>query len=241
MAKKLEQTLSRNSVAAALAEYEKKRDFTKTAEPSPEAVGEGPRAKRESMREAKRDAKPIFVVQEHHASTLHYDFRLESDGVLKSWAVPKQPAMDPSVKRLAVRVEDHPLGYATFSGDIPEGQYGAGHVEVWDHGTYEPAGDGKAGRSVSGAIEDGKVEFVLHGEKLRGGFTLVRAFGGGKGGGGAKGGKSKRENWLLIKRKDDAARPRSRRRLLRGRVGPATGAAARRRPPPPRPASFRPA
>ena len=162
-----------------LDEYGKKRDFAKTSEPPP---GPGPAHQR-----------PIFVVQEHHASHLHYDFRLEADGVLKSWAVPKGPSLDPAQKRLAVRVEDHPLGYAGFAGTIPEGQYGAGHVAVWDHGTYEAV---PAGVSLTAGIAAGRIEFALHGDKLRGGFTLVRM----KGRGGGK------ENWLLIKKADEFAR-----------------------------------
>ena len=162
-----------------LAEYRKKRDFSKTPEPDPKP--------------GKKHKQTIFVIQEHHASHLHYDFRLEADGVLKSWAVPKEPSLDPSQKRLAVRVEDHPLGYAGFHGDIPAGQYGAGHVEIWDRGTYEPdASD----RTVAEGIDAGRLEFTLHGERLNGRFTLVRM----------KGGKGRKENWLLIKRKDAFAR-----------------------------------
>ena len=115
------------------------------------------------------------MVQEHHASHLHYDFRLEADGVLKSWAVPKGPSLDPAVKRLAVQVEDHPLGYATFAGTIPKGQYGGGTVKIWDHGVYESLmGEKAASQTVAEAIEAGRLEFVMYGEKLKGKFALIR-------------------------------------------------------------------
>src|SRR5205814_83815 len=137
--------------------------------------------------------RPIFVVQEHHARRLHYEFRLEADGVLKSWAVPKEPTLDPSQKRLAVQVEDHPLGYATFKGTIPEGQYGAGTVSIWDHGTYDNLLEDKPfPQSVTEGIESGRLEIALHGEKLEGRFALIRMgsrFGG------------KKPSWLLIKMK----------------------------------------
>lgn len=167
-----------------LEEYRAKRDFRKTSEP---AAGR-----------ARPHARPIFVVQEHHASRLHYDFRLEADAVLKSWAVPKQPSLDPAQKRLAVRVEDHPLSYATFEGTIPQGQYGAGTVTVWDHGTYDNVLAQKSNpQTVAAGIEAGRLEFVLHGRKLRGKFALIRMRGKAKG----------KENWLLIKMKDEFARP----------------------------------
>jgi bifunctional non-homologous end joining protein LigD len=164
-----------------LEEYRRKRNFRKTREPEPD-----------SPRKRSPGQKAIFVVQEHHASHLHYDFRLEIDGVLKSWAVPKEPTLDPSVRRLAVEVEDHPLEYATFEGRIAEGEYGAGDVRIWDHGTFELLGDSRSRESAADAIDRGKLEFRLHGEKLRGIFTLVRMKGRGE----------RKPQWLLIKKRD---------------------------------------
>lgn len=124
-----------------------------------------------------------FVVHEHHASHLHYDFRLEREGILRSWAIPKGPSMNPSDKRLALSVEDHDLEYIAFEGVIPKGQYGAGAVIVWDSGSYDTMEWG-----------DEKISFFLHGRKLKGGFTLTRLKGGGKG-----------KEWLLIKKRDEFA------------------------------------
>ena len=157
-----------------LEKYQKMRDFKKTKEPS-----------------GKTDKKPkgdkhIFVVQEHHASHLHYDFRLELDGVLKSWAVPKGPSEDPSVKRLAMEVEDHPLSYASFKGTIPKGEYGAGKVYIWDKGTWEVEGDAHEG------LKKGKLEFSLKGKKLHGKWLLVKTKWG-----------SNKNSWLLMKRPDE--------------------------------------
>ncbi|HUW32488.1 MAG TPA: DNA polymerase ligase N-terminal domain-containing protein [Planctomycetota bacterium] len=163
-----------------LKDYKTKRDFTRTKEPS------GKAKKGKTM-------QPIFVVQKHQATRLHYDFRLEIDGVLKSWAVPKGPSMNPADKRLAVMVEDHPYDYRDFEGTIPEGEYGAGTVMIWDQGTFEmQEGD------AADALERGALKIRLNGKKLRGGFALVRTAMGGK-----------KENWLLIKEKDEFAQAKS--------------------------------
>ena len=165
-----------------LDEYRKKRNFEK----SPEPAG---RARRSSRRR-------IFVVQKHDARRLHYDFRLAINGVLVSWAVPKGPSMNPAEKHLAIRTEDHPLEYAEFEGVIPEGQYGAGTVMVWDTGTYEP----QEGIPPKEQLARGKIDVELHGMKLRGGFTFVRT---------AKRSAdlSEKERWLLIKQRDEYADP----------------------------------
>jgi bifunctional non-homologous end joining protein LigD len=168
----------------ALETYRAKRDFRVTPEP-------GPRAR--EARPSRGHKKSIFVIQEHHASRLHYDFRLEADGVLKSWAVPKQPSLDPADKRLAVHVEDHPLDYASFKGRIPEGQYGAGMVYIWDKGTYENLST----VSIAKAIDAGRLEVLLHGKKLKGRFALVRM---------RKDQSKGKDNWLLIKMRDGFAR-----------------------------------
>lgn len=164
-----------------LKEYERKRDF----KASPEPKGNG----------RKRGGDdPIFVIQKHDARNLHYDFRLEVDGLLASWAVPKGPSTDPKDKRLAIHVEDHPLDYADFEGVIPEGMYGAGTVLVWDTGTYRNLMAEKDDPlSMAESIEKGHVEVWLDGEKLQGGYALVEMKGRGE------------NQWLLIKMKDDGA------------------------------------
>src|SRR6201996_8293609 len=165
-----------------LEEYRRKRVFSQTPEPPDKP----------SKEEGKR-----FFIQRHSARRLHYDLRLEMDGVLKSWALPNGPTLDPSVKRLAVHVEDHPLDYGSFEGTIPEGHYGAGDVIVWDRGTWEPVGGEGEARA---AYEAGKLKFVLHGDKLHGGWTLVRSHMRGSG---------DKEQWLLIKERDREAHSES--------------------------------
>ncbi|SCX79063.1 DNA ligase D [Pseudomonas sp. NFACC37-1] len=165
-----------------LDDYNRMRDFAATPEPA---------AKR-SRKSAKTAHALQFCIQKHDASRLHYDFRLELDGALKSWAVPKGPSLDPKAKRLAVHVEDHPLDYATFEGNIPEGHYGAGDVIVWDRGVWIPQGDAQE------AYEKGRLKFELQGEKLSGLWNLVRTHMPGK-----------QEQWFLIKHQDQAARPES--------------------------------
>ena len=160
-----------------LAEYKKKRDFTKTAEPAGRAVRS--RSKRRLQ----------FVVQKHDATNLHFDLRLELDGVMKSWAVPKGPSYDPKAKRLAMEVEDHPIEYNKFEGTIPEGEYGAGTVMLWDRGTYE-AEDGGGVESLREGYERGDLKIVLHGERLQGAWVLVRMK------------RPGRPQWLLIKHRD---------------------------------------
>ncbi|MDQ0475793.1 MULTISPECIES: DNA polymerase ligase N-terminal domain-containing protein [Chryseobacterium] len=163
-----------------LEEYNKKRKFNETPEP------EG--------KEKKSDNKLIFVIQRHSASRLHYDFRLEMDGVLKSWAVPKGPSLNPEDKRLAMMTEDHPFSYHDFEGTIPEGNYGAGEVEIWDSGTYEPLEkvEGKSDDLIMRhELHQNSLKFILHGKKLKGEFALVKMK------------NSKDPNaWLLIKHKD---------------------------------------
>jgi len=161
-----------------LRKYVAKRNFRKTAEPSDKSRASKGRGKR-----------LIFVIQKHAATRLHWDFRLEWGGTLRSWAVPKGPSLDPADKRLAVEVEDHPIAYARFEGDIPKGQYGGGHVDIWDDGTWEPVGDFARG------LSKGRLDFILHGKKLGGRWHLVRTRMQGK-----------QPQWLLIKSHDAAAR-----------------------------------
>src|ERR1700730_150780 len=166
----------------ALEEYRKKLDFTKTPEPA-------------GVVKQAKGAERYFCVQKHLASHLHYDFRLEHKGVLLSWAVPKGPSLNPADKRLAMRVEDHPLDYGDFEGVIPEG-YGAGIVMLWDRGTWEPEVD-----DVDDALEKGDLKFKLHGVKLKGSWVLVRTKGG-YGGRSSPGAGGESRTWLLIKHRD---------------------------------------
>jgi bifunctional non-homologous end joining protein LigD len=167
--------LACRSEGVGLTEYRRKRRFEKTPEPSGD-------------REPRRRGKALaYVVQKHRATALHYDFRLEWKGVLLSWAVPKGPSLDPSVKRLAMQTEDHPLAYATFEGIIPEGEYGGGTVMVWDRGTWTPEVP-----DVDAALRKGELKFALRGKKLGGSWVLVRT----------RGGPSGKTAWLLIKHRD---------------------------------------
>jgi DNA ligase D-like protein (predicted 3'-phosphoesterase) len=162
-----------------LSDYGEKRDFSVSSEP------------KGSM--GKTTEKPVFVVQMHDASSPHYDVRLEVDGVLKSWAVPKGPSTDPREKRLAIATEDHPLVYADFEGVIPEGEYGSGTVLIWDRGTYENiTGKEDSLRPMAEALAEGRALVRLHGKKIRGGYALQRI-------------DNEKDQWLLIKMDDDAA------------------------------------
>lgn len=163
-----------------LSEYEKKRDFRSSPEPQGGTSANG--------------GEPVFVIQKHDASNLHYDFRIEVDGVLKSWAVPKGPSTDPRQKRLAVPTEDHPLEYADFEGVIPEDEYGGGTVLLWDRGPYRNlrAAKDDDGASMAESLADGKIEVWLEGSKISGGYALVRTGG-------------DDERWLLIKMDDEEA------------------------------------
>jgi len=162
----------------ALEEYKRKRDFKQTPEPPPK-VGKGNQRR--------------FVIQKHRATRLHYDFRLEMEGVLKSWAVPKGPSLDPADKRLAMQVEDHPVSYFDFEGTIPAGNYGAGTVMVWDVGTWEPLGN------PAETLRKGDLKFSLNGEKLKGEFALVHIK--------SRRPDSKGTEWLLIKHRDAYVQP----------------------------------
>jgi len=198
-------TRARASPDDALSRYRQKRNFTLTPEPA-----EGVRSRAATRR---------YVIQKHAARHLHYDFRLELDGTLKSWAVPKGPSLNPAVKRMAVEVEDHPLSYADFEGVIPPGQYGAGTVIVWDAGTWAPVGDAREG------LRQGHLKFELRGRKLRGIWALVRM---------ARREGERQPAWLLIKEKDAQARPAGAmeivealpERLLRGGKKPAVRSAS---------------
>jgi bifunctional non-homologous end joining protein LigD len=202
-----------------LVRYRTKRDFARSVEPPGTAPAGKPRRAAEALR---------FVVQKHAARRLHYGLRLELGGVLKSWAVTRGPSLDPKEKRLAVEVEDHPLDYAGFEGAIAEG-YGAGTVLVWDAGTWEPAPESA---DAADAVARGNLKFVLHGERLRGGWDLVRM---------KPRPKERQPQWLLIKRRDDAAAPDDGDRLLADAATSvlsrrtmdeiATGAAPPERPP----------
>ncbi len=195
-----------------LDEYKRKRDFRKTSEPAGAAVAHEGAA-------APKGKGGRYVVQRHRATRLHYDFRLEIDGVLVSWAVPRGPTLDPAARRMAIHVEDHPIEYLDFEGVIPKGEYGGGDVIVWDWGTWQPEPETPDGRR---GVEDGELKFTLSGEKLQGRFTIVRTSGRGSGGSRPRGAGSRGaaregggmpfeddagEQWLLIHKRDDASVP----------------------------------
>src|SRR5262245_30003782 len=163
-----------------LAAYQAKRDFKRTSEPSGKA-------------RIARDEYPRFVIQKHAATRLHFDLRLEHDGVFKSWAVTRGPSLDPKDRRLAVEVEDHPLDYGDFEGTIPKGQYGGGTVQLWDRGYWAPL---EGFEDVDRAIGKGELKFVMEGGRLHGSWVLVRL---------RDDERAKRHNWLLIKHRDEAA------------------------------------
>lgn len=171
---------------ATLARYRKKRDFKKTKEPA---------GKKKAT-----SKKPVFVIQQHAARAMHYDLRLEIDGVMPSWAIPKGPSLNPATKRLAIMTEDHPMDYRTFEGIIPKGEYGAGPVIVWDRGTYKNLREDDDGKLIpmKKCLKEGRIEIFLRGKKIKGAYALVRI-----------GDKSvERSRWLLIKMRDEYAHAR---------------------------------
>jgi bifunctional non-homologous end joining protein LigD len=171
-----------------LTEYQRKRRFNVTSEPS------GDKAEKKRAPSPKKKKALGYVIQKHRATALHYDFRLEWNGVLLSWAVPKGPSLDPTVKRMAMPTEDHPIEYAKFEGIIPEGEYGGGTVMIWDNGTWTPEVD-----DVDKALKKGELKFSLQGKKLQGSWVLVRL---------RPRGEDKRAGWLLIKHRDEYASTR---------------------------------
>lgn len=176
-------------------DYQKKRNFDSTSEPKAESVSTGESSPGEAIPIKSKDMLK-FVVHKHFASHLHFDLRLELDGVLKSWAVPKGPSINPKDKKLAVMVEDHPLEYKDFEGIIPEGNYGAGKVYIWDYGTYHALDTDdmqQSSRILREGLEKGHMTFILSGEKLRGEFALIRLK------------KASPKDWLLIKKNDEFA------------------------------------
>lgn len=180
-----------------LGKYKQKRKFDQTPEPLPEKTLHGKISSSGGKEQNMKSKKLSFVVQKHHASQLHYDFRLELGGVLKSWAVPKGLSLDPHHPRLAMMVEDHPMKYAKFSGIIPEGNYGAGKVEIWDKGTFEPHWKDDytdAEKLLQKMLRAGHLTIILHGKRLKGEFALVRSP------------KMGENAWLIIKKGDKYAR-----------------------------------